>query len=391
MSESEADTDIESRDDGESGRQQSGSEDDRVDQVLGAGRQCAACVSACRCCVSVDACACVCRRLNLEWHPLTMEILSESLSLLSKTGNALSHAYVRVDLKDHGLTDINAIRPFIHLRYVDVSANYLQDISPLANLSQLLWLCADENYLTSARIEEMPFLQVLSLAKNRVKDMEGIDHPLLEKLNLSGNYISEMSGLDPYKLTQLHTLELRGNLLETTAGLNLPNLRHLYLAGNNIRRLEGLEALTGLQTLHLRDNHLETLRGFSEAMTSLQYLNVRGNLIVKAQEVKHLQCLPALRGLIATENPCTEEESYRLDVLSLLRRLERLDKDGFTFDDRLEADEGASEKLEEEEEKAPLSLPTSANLHSENPALEWISLERYPVRRSPERTPRRST
>ncbi|XP_078392276.1 leucine-rich repeat-containing protein 23-like, partial [Cetorhinus maximus] len=248
-----------------------------------------------------------------------------------------------------GLTDINAIRPFIHLRYVDVSANYLQDISPLANLSQLLWLCADENYLTSARIEEMPFLQVLSLAKNRVKDMEGIDHPLLEKLNLSGNYISEMSGLDPYKLTQLHTLELRGNLLETTAGLNLPNLRHLYLAGNNIRRLEGLEALTGLQTLHLRDNHLETLRGFSEAMTSLQYLNVRGNLIVKAQEVKHLQCLPALRGLIATENPCTEEESYRLDVLSLLRRLERLDKDGFTFDDRLEADEVHKKRQEQQQ------------------------------------------
>ncbi|XP_041038373.1 leucine-rich repeat-containing protein 23, partial [Carcharodon carcharias] len=239
---SEADTDIESKEDTESGKQLSGSEDDRADQ--------------------------------LEWNALTMEILSESLSLLCKTGTGLSHAYVRVDLKDRGLTDINAIRSFIHLRYVDVSVNNLQDISPLANLSHLLWVCADENYLTSAKIEQLPFLQVLSLAKNRIKDMQGITHPLLESLILTGNQINEMSGLDPSKLTQLHSLELRGNLLESTAGLNLPRLRNLYLAGNSISRLEGLEALTGLQTLHLRDNQLETLRGFSETMTSLQYLNV---------------------------------------------------------------------------------------------------------------------
>ena len=36
----------------------------------------------------------------VEDRPLTKEEAGESLSLLCKTGNGLSHAYVRIDLRD---------------------------------------------------------------------------------------------------------------------------------------------------------------------------------------------------------------------------------------------------------------------------------------------------
>lgn len=42
-----------------------------------------------------------------------------------------------------------------------------------------------------------------------------------------------------------------------------------------LKKVEGLENLRNLTTLHLRDNHIETLSGFSEEMQSLQYLNLR--------------------------------------------------------------------------------------------------------------------
>lgn len=45
----------------------------------------------------------------------------------------------------------------------------------------------------------------------------------------SGNNIQAVSGLDFDKLTNLVSLELRGNHLETTDGIYLPNLRRLYL------------------------------------------------------------------------------------------------------------------------------------------------------------------
>jgi hypothetical protein len=38
-----------------------------------------------------------------------------------------------------------------------------------------------------------------------------------------------VTSLDPQKLSNLHTLELRGNQLESTLGINLPKLKNLFL------------------------------------------------------------------------------------------------------------------------------------------------------------------
>lgn len=40
------------------------------------------------------------------------------------------------------LNDIAAISSFIHVRFLDLSNNHLTDLSPLASLTQLLWLKA---------------------------------------------------------------------------------------------------------------------------------------------------------------------------------------------------------------------------------------------------------
>ena len=49
----------------------------------------------------------------------------------------------------------------------------------------MLTLKADENLLTSAQLEEMPFLQVASFSHNKINTTEGINHPMLEHLILS--------------------------------------------------------------------------------------------------------------------------------------------------------------------------------------------------------------
>lgn len=86
-----------------------------------------------------------------------------------------------------GLTDISLLERFIHLRYVDLSKNKLQDLSPLSSLTQLLWLKVDENLLTSASMQELPYLQVISFDRNHIEDLEGIAHPLLANLSLKGD------------------------------------------------------------------------------------------------------------------------------------------------------------------------------------------------------------
>ncbi|NXT87682.1 LRC23 protein, partial [Anhinga rufa] len=250
------------------------------------------------------------------------------------------------------LTDISLLECFIHLQYVDLSENKLRDLSPLSILTHLLWLKVDGNLLTSACMQELPYLQIISFAHNRIKDMEGITHPRLANLSLRGNKIQTALGLSHGQLFNLQILELRGNMLKSTAGLNLPKLKNLYLAQNAIRSLEGLEGLGQLTKLHLRDNQLETLDGFCSSMKYLQYLNLRNNGISSFQEVAKLQVLPMLQALVLLDNPCCDEPNYRLEVLVLLPHLQRLDKELFEEDERAEANKICQQRQEEEKVRA---------------------------------------
>ncbi|CAG5135979.1 unnamed protein product [Candidula unifasciata] len=295
-------------------------------------------------------------------NPLTLEMIAEGISLLCKTGDGLSHAYVRLDVHDRDVTDIDMLQSYIHLRYVDISKNMLRDISPLNALTHLLTLKADENLLTSAKLEDMPYLQVASFNNNRIVTTEGIGHPMLEQLSLNNNKIKEIIGLDASKLTRLHTLELRGNRLVTTDGIYLPKLQNLYLAQNLINRIEGMSRLPGLTTIHLRGNQITNLLGFSETQKVLQYINLRENLVSTVKESSKLSVLPVLRALVLAENPCAEQEDYRLETLIGIRTLERLDKEEYTEEERAEAEAIAERRRKEEEDKADEEEATIENI-----------------------------
>ncbi|KAM3617838.1 uncharacterized protein V6R79_011805 [Siganus canaliculatus] len=287
---------------------------------------------------------------------LTQETISQGLSLLCRTGTGLEHAFVKLDLKDKGLTDMTAISSFIHIRFLDLSKNHLTDLSPLASLTQLLWLkarsCVDNNAVSCCKEQpftQMTYLQWLSMAVNRLTDVDGLKGPALESLNLTGNGIQRLNGLQGNCFANLVSLELRGNYLDSTDGINLPNLQRLYLAQNVIKCLEGLDRLERLTTLHLRDNQLQTLEGLSPNMKCLQYLNVRENSI---SDENALQCLSlvskTLRALVISENPVAEAIDFRVNMLVLLPKLERLDKDPVSPEERSEALQRIKELQEEE-------------------------------------------
>lgn len=287
-----------------------------------------------------------------EWlpTPISEAMMKEGLSLLCKIGSGLAHAYIKLEAKDRDLTDISLLRTYIHLRYVDISENHITDISPLNSLTHLLWLKADGNQLRSARMNELPYLQIASFSYNQIIDTEGIFHPRLGSLDLKGNRIHHVTGLDPERLSSLHTLELRGNQLESTKGIYLPKLKNLYLAQNLLKKVEGLENLSTLTTLHLRDNQIETLDGFSQEMKSLQYLNLRSNMISDLAELAKLRDLPKLRALVLLDNPCADETDYRQEALVQMAHLERLDKEFYEDEDRAEAEE-IRQRLKEEQDQ----------------------------------------
>ncbi|XP_077455749.1 leucine-rich repeat-containing protein 23 isoform X2 [Stigmatopora argus] len=283
-------------------------------------------------------------------RPLDQDIIIPGLSLLCRTGNGLRHAFIKVVLKDKRLSDMAAIGKYVHLRFMDVSNNRISDLSPLSSLTQLLWLKMDKNYVTCFQgqtFSQLVYLQWLSMAANRLTEVEGLVGLALESLNLSGNRIERLNGLESCLFSKLGTLELRGNRLTSTNGINLPNLQRLYLAQNSITSLEGLDKLESLTTLHLRSNKLGTLDGLSANMKCLQYLNVSNDFLdetcLRALEVVS----KTLRVVILSENPLDGTTDYRPYVLTLIPKLERLDKEPVSLEERAEVWKTIQELKEE--------------------------------------------
>merc|ERR1711881_295428 len=227
----------------------------------------------------------------IEPKNLALGDMANCLSMLCKIDNGLAHAYVKLSAKNMRLTSVEVLEKYKHLRYVDISSNHITELFHLNELKSLLWLKANNNQAASARLNTLPYLQVVDFSHNKIGSVMGIEHPVLEQLNLSWNLIPSCEGLDPVTLPHLQTLQLRSNKLTTTSGLeNFKTLRHLFIADNKITSLEGISTLENLELLHARDNQIVS---FGEDIKDgspkkLKYINVRANNIADFDEERKL-------------------------------------------------------------------------------------------------------
>ena len=207
--------------------------------------------------------------------PLTVDLISKSLSLISKTGNGLSHAYTRLEIHGKGITNLDHLEKFPHVRHVDCSDNALVSIHGLAHLEFLLSFDGHSNQIRAIPdvLEKKKYLQTVNLARNSIRDFAIQSWPLATWINLNENQLKTLSVQDFPELTQL---EARSNWLESVVKVgNAAKLQKVYLAANEISSLEGLANVGQLQLLHLRNNKIENLDGVSDQWKSLTYLNLR--------------------------------------------------------------------------------------------------------------------
>ncbi|KAK7867586.1 hypothetical protein R5R35_005286 [Gryllus longicercus] len=307
---------------------------------------------------------------------LTKQEACSYLGLLGKPANALGIevAYLQIKVNDKMLTDISIIPSFPHVMFVDVSRNVLNEeaLSVLKDLKYLVKLEANENICATCKLPSFPFLQVLTLNKNKIELIDGLDSPVLECLELSYNRATQLKNIAPPNFQNLKILDLHGNYLETTAGIECPTIERLYLAENKIVKVEGLESLEKLQILHLRNNPIDNLSGFSRSMTSLTYINLRNCQIYNIKEVKKLTVLSQLDTLILWENPVVSSlgDEHRIQALSYVSTLKRINKEPVQQEEveaaeeikkqreSMEAEEAAAEELSEYEGEHELGADT---------------------------------
>ncbi|KAI9342893.1 hypothetical protein BDR26DRAFT_858945 [Obelidium mucronatum] len=268
---------------------------------------------------------------------LSSEMVGQHISLLARTGNGLSHAYTRLEIHSKNLTNIDVLENYLHLRYIDLAENAITDISALASLEYLLSIDFHSNKIKRipASMDKRKYLQQANFAKNQIESIDVTDWPMMAWMNLNENKLTELK-LPEFE--ELLHLEARGNKISTTKGLNARKLEKLYLANNQLTSID-LDDKASLQQLHLRDNKITSLDGLNESHKALSYINLRNNLIESLDDIWRLANLPNLKVLNLTDNPVQKVPNYRIEVIYRCKKLEKLDKEPVTEEEREEAEQ----------------------------------------------------
>ncbi|KAJ3064296.1 Leucine-rich repeat-containing protein 23 [Podochytrium sp. JEL0797] len=279
---------------------------------------------------------------------LTSDMIGQNISLLARTGNGLSHAYTRLEIHSKNITNIEILENYLHLRYIDLSENSISDISALYTLEYLLSIDFHANKITRipAGLDKRKYLQMANFAKNNIESIDVTNWPMMSWLNLNENKLTEVK-LPEFE--ELLHLEARANQITTMKGINSRKLEKLYLAGNQLTSIE-LEDKPNLQILHLRDNKITTLDGLNESQKSLSYVNLKNNLIETLDDVWKLGSLPNLKSLNLTDNPVQKVPNYRIETIYRCKKLEKLDKEPVTEEEREEAEQLQTQRTELESE-----------------------------------------
>lgn len=123
--------------------------------------------------------------------------------------------------------------------------------------------------------------------------------------------ISRMNIVQEY--TGLKTLYLEQNAIDTIENVDaLVELRCLYLARNALTRIGiGLQCLQQLDTLDLSENYITNVDGLS-CLPKLSTLNLSGNKLRRAENVAHLAGVPSLTSLDLANNAIDEPAAIDL-------------------------------------------------------------------------------
>lgn len=255
--------------------------------------------------------------------------------------------------------------------HLDVSGNV--SVSGIDKLTNLHSLIADEIGLESlAQLSNLTKLDYLSVARNHIKNLDGLNALELNTLNVSGNELTDLSteatigflsiannhlediailnnitstgvdasensfddlsqlnnaeilwlNLDKNKkplsnfssLSSLSTLSLRNCDIKSLAELGeLKNLSSLTLSGNQLESLDGIEKLQNLTDLNVDNNNITSLAAISK-LDNLLTLDASNNKISNADGLANLKNLyyASLRDnqLTAIPNFSTQETVY---------------------------------------------------------------------------------
>lgn len=113
-------------------------------------------------------------------------------------------------------------------------------------------------------------------------------------------------------------------ILSRARASSLENVKNLNFWGSDLNDISVLRQMPNVEVLSLSVNNITSLKDFAYC-PRLRELYLRKNSIRDITEIGFLKNLPKLRVLWLSDNPCAEQELYRMTVLKNLPKLTKLD------------------------------------------------------------------
>ena len=175
-----------------------------------------------------------------------------------------------LDSSNRGTTNLTGLEHATNLRDLRIAQNPIEDLSPIANLTQLEELHFWHDPPRSTNLDLSPLAK---LTKLRV-------------VALSGNGITDINPLaDLQRLTHLY-LE-QNNIDDVSPLADLQRLTHLYVQRNNIDDISPLADLQHLIQLNVERNNIDDISPFVD-LVSLQGLHISQNPITDLTPIANL-------------------------------------------------------------------------------------------------------
>lgn len=195
------------------------------------------------------------------------------------------------------------------LRALNLKANKIRDLTPLADLKNLTALNLGHNLdITDVTpLAGLKDLEKLDLSLNQIRDIEALSSlGKLKELNLRANRIMDLTGIA--FLRELRNLDISFNEIPDISVLgNFQNLEHLAMGNNPVSNLNPLRLLPNLKTLEcraIRNPELHVLY----ALKNLEKLHLEGNSL---QDISVLAALTNLKEVNLANNQIRDIHSLR--------------------------------------------------------------------------------
>ena len=195
--------------------------------------------------------------------------------------------------------------------------NELEDVTPLAALSEITFLRLESNRITDiSPLAKLKDLSLLSVYRNSISDVSPLSElTALTFLGLGRNDITDITPLAG--LTNMHLLWLDHNAISDVTPLSeMRALRKLYLQSNDIDDISPLSRMTSLEALQLDDNAITDIDALAN-LTAITELQLQQNQIT---DISPLGDLRKLQNLNLSRNEIVE-----IAALEFLTELDELD------------------------------------------------------------------